>query len=247
VLKYSYFVFSKVLTKTFCERVINLGKENIEILKNKNIDISSQTRDNNIKNDFKKIPQGSKTIEKLLKNKKNKKQILKNTYIRDSEVIGLNDHWIYETIMPYLYEANIKSGWNFDVNFTETLQFTVYKKNQFYGWHTDGNMDTHSSYVEDNEENKKLKNSKTKHPQMIGKIRKLSMSISLNDSSEYDGGILRFDLGPHNTKDRFVECNEIRDQGTIVIFPSFVHHQVTPIKKGTRYSLVSWTLGPPFK
>ena len=30
-------------------------------------------------------------------------------------------------------------------------------------------------------------------------------------------------------------------------FPSFIHHQVSPVTKGIRYSLVAWFLGPPFK
>ena len=32
-----------------------------------------------------------------------------------------------------------------------------------------------------------------------------------------------------------------------IFFPSFLMHRVTPVKQGTRYSLVSWFLGPPFK
>ena len=41
-------------------------------------------------------------------------------------------------------------------------------------------------------------------------------------------------------------CSELKQRGTIVVFPSFVWHKVTPVKKGTRYSLVSWHLGHPF-
>jgi PKHD-type hydroxylase len=33
----------------------------------------------------------------------------------------------------------------------------------------------------------------------------------------------------------------------MTLFPSFVLHRVTPVTKGTRYSLVAWVSGPPFK
>ena len=87
----------------------------------------------------------------------------------------------------------------------------------------------------------------TKNKNLIGKVRKLSVTINLNLPGEYEGGNLKFDFGPHNEGKRFHECVEIRPQGSIVIFPSFVYHQVTPITKGTRYSLVLWSLGQPFK
>ena len=42
------------------------------------------------------------------------------------------------------------------------------------------------------------------------------------------------------------EEQEIEGEGSIVVFPSFSWHQVTPVTKGTRYSLVAWFVGPPF-
>jgi hypothetical protein len=53
----------------------------------------------------------------------------------------------------------------------------------------------------------------TDNPNMIGKIRKLSMTINLNQPGEYDGGNLKFDFGPHAQGKRFHECTEIRPQG----------------------------------
>jgi PKHD-type hydroxylase len=82
---------------------------------------------------------------------------------------------------------------------------------------------------------------------MINKVRKLSMTINLNEPGEYDGGNLKFDFGPHASGKRFHECEEIRPQGSIIVFPSFVYHQVTPVTRGTRYSLVLWSLGWPFQ
>lgn len=69
-------------------------------------------------------------------------------------------------------------------------------------------------------------------------IRKLSMVLQLSDSEEYEGANLEF----FTLKDREV----IRKRGTVFVFPSFEIHRVTPLIKGTRYSLVSWISGPPF-
>jgi PKHD-type hydroxylase len=69
--------------------------------------------------------------------------------------------------------------------------------------------------------------------------RKLSFSLILSDSSEYKGGEFEFDTG---TADKAEQ-----KRGRVLAFPSFVKHQVTPIKSGTRKSIVWWALGPKFK
>ena len=43
------------------------------------------------------------------------------------------------------------------------------------------------------------------------------------------------------------KCAEIAPRGPIVVFPSHVWHRVKPVTKGTRYSLVIWNLGYPFR
>ena len=80
-----------------------------------------------------------------------------------------------------------------------------------------------------------------------GKVRKISMTVNLTDPNNYDGGNLKFDLGPHIKKDRFKVCDDIRPQGSAIVFPSFTYHCVTPVTKGTRYSLVLWCLGKPWQ
>ena len=73
------------------------------------------------------------------------------------------------------------------------------------------------------------------------------MTLNLTTPDQYKGGNLKFDFGPHAGRGRFKTCKEIRDQGSMIIFPSFLHHQVTPVTSGTRYSLVIWSLGRPFR
>jgi predicted 2-oxoglutarate/Fe(II)-dependent dioxygenase YbiX len=71
-------------------------------------------------------------------------------------------------------------------------------------------------------------------------IRKLSFSIMLTDPEEYEGGelLLKTTSTPIKTPNK---------KGTIVFFPSYVLHEVTPVIKGTRKTLVGWVLGPNFK
>jgi PKHD-type hydroxylase len=80
-----------------------------------------------------------------------------------------------------------------------------------------------------------------------GKVRKISMTLNLTESSNYEGGNLKFDLGPHVKENRFKVCDEIRPKGSVIIFPSFMYHCVTPVTSGTRYSLVLWCLGKPWQ
>jgi PKHD-type hydroxylase len=70
--------------------------------------------------------------------------------------------------------------------------------------------------------------------------RKLSMTVQLTDPSEYQGCELQFCAGGD------IEIAP-RERGTVVAFPSYVLHRVTPVISGTRRSLVVWTTGPKFR
>jgi len=71
-------------------------------------------------------------------------------------------------------------------------------------------------------------------------VRKLSMSLQLSDPDTYKGGDLELMYGD---TPRVAE----RQRGRMTLFPSYVVHRVTPVTEGTRYSLVAWISGPPFK
>ena len=73
-----------------------------------------------------------------------------------------------------------------------------------------------------------------------GITRKLSFTLQLSDPDEYEGGelCLYFESKPAVMK---------KDQGYVCVFPSYVLHEVKPVTKGTRYSLVTWITGKPFK
>ena len=169
--------------------------------------------------------------------KLNQKQIKDLKTKRDSNIVWMNDRWIYKEIHPYVHDANRLAGWNFEWDFSESCQFTKYGVGQYYGWHCDS---------------WEVPYNKPKDPNSHGKIRKLSVTISLNDPDEYDGGNLQFDFRnqvdwERNRKARIHSCTEIRPRGSIIVFPSFVWHRVEPVTRGTRYSLVIWNIGWPFK
>jgi len=70
--------------------------------------------------------------------------------------------------------------------------------------------------------------------------RKLSFSLQLSDSTTYQGGGLEFMNIPSGSA-------EIRRQGTLVIFPAYWPHRITPMQSGTRHVLVGWVHGPSFR
>jgi PKHD-type hydroxylase len=73
-----------------------------------------------------------------------------------------------------------------------------------------------------------------------GVIRKLSFTLQLSDPEDYEGGDLNLHIGPEATVMK-------KEQGYCIVFPSYTLHEVTPVTKGTRYSLVCWITGKPFK
>ena len=78
-------------------------------------------------------------------------------------------------------------------------------------------------------------------------MRKLSVTVSLSDPLDYEGGNLEFAIdGDEPGKNLFKTCKEIFTKGSIVIFPSYVWHRITPVTKGRRLSLVQWNMGPGY-
>jgi PKHD-type hydroxylase len=69
--------------------------------------------------------------------------------------------------------------------------------------------------------------------------RKLSAVLFLSDPKDYEGGVFEF---------KALEGQiDKMPQGSIIVFPSYVEHRVTPVTSGERYTAVAWALGPAFK
>lgn len=133
--------------------------------------------------------------------------------------IQSNEHtgWIYERLSDLVIENNEKF-FNFDLTMIENLQFTYYNSEE---------QGCYKAHVDPN-------------CWMLPHNRKLSLVMQLSDPSEYEGG----DLKLHNSNDPIVIRKE---KGMVVCFPSYTLHEVTPVTKGERYSLVAWIHGPAFK
>ena len=206
-----YWYFKSALTPRFCDEVIKHALSKQEVI--------ART--------------GGFEDRKL-----SKKKIRDMKRKRDSDVVWLDDNWIYNELYPYVHTANKNAGWNFEWDRSESCQFTKYKLNQYYDWHCDS-------------WNKPYDKKNLNNPEH-GKIRKLSMTCQLTDGSEYEGGELEFDFrdyDPHMRDElkHLRKATEILPKGSIIIFPSHLWHRVNPVTRGTRYSLVVWHLGHPFK
>ena len=70
--------------------------------------------------------------------------------------------------------------------------------------------------------------------------RKLSMVVQLSDPSDYEGGELQLLTGRDPTTVK-------KERGLITVFPAWTLHQVTPVIKGTRQTLVAWISGPQLR
>jgi len=210
-----YWYFKSALTSKFCDEVIQYANSQKEQMA---------------------ITGGYGRDRDLNKKPLNKQEVLDLKKKRNSDLVWLNDTWIYKELHPYVHEANRAAGWNFDWERSESCQFTKYKLNQYYDWHCDSWDKPYD---------------KPNTPEH-GKIRKLSMTCQLTDGIEYKGGELEFDFKnyePHMRDEsrHRVQCKEILPKGSIIVFPSFVWHRVKPVTAGVRYSLVVWHLGRPFK
>lgn len=109
--------------------------------------------------------------------------------------------------------------YKYDLTEMESLQYTEYssESSDFYTSHSDDGY-------------------------KFNLFRKLSVSVQLSGADEYSGGDLVF---YRNTLSEGTIAP--KDAGTVIVFPSFVIHEVQKITAGSRKSLVTWVNGPRFK
>ena len=192
-LEYYYWYFQSAIPPKICDDIIEYGK--------------SQQEQIALTGDYDPNTIDEKDIKDVSKKRK-------------SNVVWMDDPWIYKEIHPLIHAANQNAGWNFQWDFSESCQFTKYKLNQFYDWHCDS---WNKPYDKPNE------------PNTHGKIRKLSVTVSLSDETEYEGGDFEFDFRSSDDGSNQPQiCKEIKPKGSVVVFPSFVWHRVKPVISGTR-------------
>jgi PKHD-type hydroxylase len=130
-----------------------------------------------------------------------------------------NEHtsWIYQRLTDIVNQNNEKF-FNFDLTMIEQLQFTYYSSEE------EGCYKAHTDPTA------------WKNPHN----RKLSIVVQLSDPTEYEGGELKLHISHEPTV-------IAKAKGLVAMFPSYTLHEVTPVTKGERYSLVAWVHGPAFK
>lgn len=120
------------------------------------------------------------------------------------------------------FESYIQEEMNVDVDEYE-IQLAKYEKGDFFKIHSDAVLDYATA--------KK------------GRCRKLSMSIQLSESKDYNGGDLEV-YKPNQIKNMSYNLEKLsNEQGAGIIFPSFLQHSVSKLKTGTRLALVVWAIG----
>ena len=140
-----------------------------------------------------------------------KKRITKISWIPFQEMGHM-----YQDLNKFIQQANENHFGFGDIRVTEQAQFTEYPEGGFYDWHMDCDV-----------------NMQHEPP-----VRKISMTLLLNDPSEFEGGDLEL-MAPG----RYAELK----QGHAIIFASFLNHRVNPVTRGMRQSLVVWFGGKAFK
>ena len=202
-----WFIFYEALSKKTCNKIKKLAQGNwAESSVDTQTGTTDEERKTGRKGDYKPDPK-----------------------MRISDVAWVTDQWVYDTIWPFMQEANQEAGWNYHIKAAESMQITRYRKGGFYNFHRDGNGDHLSAY---------------NNPQnafMHGHVRKLSMSVMLNDN--FVGGA--FEFATYAKEECSITPLEAT-AGSIIVFPSSMEHRVAPVTKGIRYSVVTWFVGPPF-
>ena len=148
-----------------------------------------------------------------------------NSEMRKTDVSFITDrnNLMNELVWGFLREAN-KQFFNYNLDYFQAIQFARYQNGAHYDWHQD------ATTVSDQQEH-----------------RKLSLTMSLTDHTTYDGGYLEFYNGNKPLEhDEHNVSEDVKTQGSVIVFDSRDWHRVTPVTKGVRYSIVCWTVGPNF-
>lgn len=139
--------------------------------------------------------------------------------------------WMASMINHHCHEANME--WGFDITWPKQAELLEYSDvGDHYDWHVDTSMVP--SLATDGDT----------HPNVL---RKITMIWQLSDADEYEGGDLELTatFDQWNILDASKEL--LRKKGTVIAFPSFMMHRITPIVSGRRQSMVSWMHGPAWR
>ena len=147
--------------------------------------------------------------------------------LRISDIAFLDNMELDQQLLDMIIDWNNNiSKWKWNITSLEFPQYGIYNKGGYYGWHRDVVHPNSPDY----------------DPNIV---RKISISIWLNDPDEYEGGELDIEVGGPRDDLRYHTFK--LPKGSIIVFPSNSWHRVRPITSGVRKSLVVWFSGPPFR
>ena len=165
-------------------------------------------------------------VEKIELNYKIELGTLKNNQtsldVRNNKIAFINDMEGFRDLYVKVCALATSSNYqNFKLNIdrAEPLQYTVYSGENTGGEYYKKHRDYWPGGIVDFD-------------------RKLSIVIQLSDPSEYEGG----DLILYESKDSTITAK--KEKGSAIAFTSWVEHEVTPVTKGVRKTLVAWFCGP---
>lgn len=110
----------------------------------------------------------------------------------------------------------------------EDLQYTEYGPGAFHDWHVDTYRRVYNLY--DTPLGKRF----------IGKSRKVSLSVLLNDASDFEGGAFEISMFNNGRNTVGTALTDFSEAGDAAIFESTLCHRVAPVTGGLRKSLVVW-------
>ena len=137
--------------------------------------------------------------------------------IRKSKICWLSEDWIKNLLWEYILKIN-SNAFKIKVENNAEVQFTEYRFDE------NGHYDWHHDVNWNGQ---------------VDIDRKISLTVQLSNENEYDGGDFEFEELETNANFKL--------KGTIIIFPSYLRHRVTPITSGVRKSLVAWFSGPQWR
>eukprot|EP01045_Picozoa_sp_COSAG04_P018989 COSAG04_NODE_1801_length_5550_cov_4.388369_2_plen_392_part_00 len=127
--------------------------------------------------------------------------------------------WLYDRLLAVAREANDQANWQYErLDALQNLQLGLYDASAstpgHYDWHVDQEWAPAAQRLPP------------------AKVRILSLSVQISEDEAYSGADLQIGL-----------VNATREQGSVLVFPSFQLHKVYPATRGQRYSLVGWVMG----
>ena len=154
--------------------------------------------------------------------------IVTDDKVRNSDImmhqVNQENRWLFERVAGAFETAN-RDAYNFELDGFNVMQYSEYNNK---GAHYEYHMDV--SFASINERF------------VIG--RKLSLSVMLNEQSEFTGGQFQIVIDSQTLENPLTVPHK---RGRFVFFPAFMMHRVAPVHTGTRRSLVFWALGPKFR